>query len=46
MEEPNINRDEKEIILELLDYAIYLTKDESVKNVLRDVEKKVEALHD
>ena len=46
MEAPNINRDEKEIILELLDYVIYLTKDKSIKEILRDIEKKVEALHD
>lgn len=44
MEEPNILRDEKEIILELLDYVIYLIKDEPIKEILRDIEKKVEVL--
>lgn len=45
MEQPNVFEEEKERILEVMDYLIYITDQDVIKAILKDLEVKVKDLH-
>lgn len=45
MDQPNVFEEEKEQILEVMDYLIYITDQDVIKAILKDLEVKVKDLH-